>query len=568
MRKNTMMMATLMAVCLNMNAAEPAKTYKKAGLGNPISASVFCADPTAVEYNGRLYVYGTNDHQQFLVNGKKGSNDYGAIKSLVVFSTDDMVNWTFHGTINAGQICNGWIAASWAPSICYRELEDGTPEFFLYFANSGGSVGVMKSNSPVGPFTSPRKSAMITGSTAGVSPCSWVFDPGVVIDENGTGWIAFGGGDPNKKGTDLQPNNACIAKLQPSMTAIDGKAVKLPAPYHFEASELNIMNGKFVYTYCSSWKDRNAWSQYSSTYQAPDKCTMCYMTTDTPLEPTSWEYKGQYFANPGSMGYNTSNNHTHLHKYEGKYYLFYHTTALEQKMNTGASGFRSIGVNAASVKEDEATISKVTANNSGVTTMKKLNPYILQEAETMGTSGGVTYEDFINIMKISSNPLGNDAAREMMVKMNAGAWTMVRKADFGSKGAAKFRFRAKGTGTMTLRLDAIASVYSTSMDFSSTNFQYFTIDLDHTFFNGDHSTFFFFPEATNVYFDNWQFFRYGDLNCDGQIDVGDIMYIINFMIENSQTEMAEGIKADADLNDDGKVDVGDIMTIINLMSEK
>ena len=127
MRKNTMMMATLMAVCLNMNAAEPAESYKKAGLGNPISASVFCADPTAVEYNGRLYVYGTNDHQQFLVNGKKGSNDYGAIKSLVVFSTDDMVNWTFHGTINAGQICNGWIAASWAPSICYRELEDGTP---------------------------------------------------------------------------------------------------------------------------------------------------------------------------------------------------------------------------------------------------------------------------------------------------------------------------------------------------------------------------------------------------------------------------------------------------------
>lgn len=38
--------------------------YKKELNANPISSSVFCADPTAVEYNGRLYVYGTNDAQQ------------------------------------------------------------------------------------------------------------------------------------------------------------------------------------------------------------------------------------------------------------------------------------------------------------------------------------------------------------------------------------------------------------------------------------------------------------------------------------------------------------------------
>ena len=69
-----------------------AKTYKSASYGNPISPCVFCADPTALEYDGRLYVYGTNDHQQYIANGRKGDNDYGAIKSLVVFSTDDLVN--------------------------------------------------------------------------------------------------------------------------------------------------------------------------------------------------------------------------------------------------------------------------------------------------------------------------------------------------------------------------------------------------------------------------------------------------------------------------------------------
>ncbi len=63
--------------------------YKTERNANPISGSVFCADPTAVEYEGRLYVYGTNDHQQSELDT---TNDYDRINSLVVFSTDDMVN--------------------------------------------------------------------------------------------------------------------------------------------------------------------------------------------------------------------------------------------------------------------------------------------------------------------------------------------------------------------------------------------------------------------------------------------------------------------------------------------
>lgn len=69
--------------------------YKNESNANPISPNIFCADPTAVEYNGRLYVYGTNDQQQSEEGTK---NDYAHIKSLVVFSTDDMVT----GYITAG----------------------------------------------------------------------------------------------------------------------------------------------------------------------------------------------------------------------------------------------------------------------------------------------------------------------------------------------------------------------------------------------------------------------------------------------------------------------------------
>ena len=54
----------------------------------------------------------------------------------------------------------------------------------------------------------------------------------------------------------------------------------------------------------------------------------------------------------------------------------------------------------------------------------------------------------------------------------------------------------------------------------------------------------------------------GDLNGDGNVDVGDIMTIINIMADQTT-----GVDKDkADLNGDGNVDVGDIMAIINIMT--
>ena len=53
------------------------------------------ADPTAVVHDGRIYVYGTNDHQQYDVVGRNGKNTYQHIHSLTMVSSDDMVNWTY-----------------------------------------------------------------------------------------------------------------------------------------------------------------------------------------------------------------------------------------------------------------------------------------------------------------------------------------------------------------------------------------------------------------------------------------------------------------------------------------
>ncbi len=508
MYKKMFLTAAVWAASLQLNAQSIATNYKDVSNGNPISPCVFCADPTALDYKGRLYVYGTNDHQQFIQNGKKGSNGYGNIKSLVVFSTTDMVNWTFHGTIDVGKVCGSWCGQSWAPSATWRETADGKEEFFIYFANGGGSVGVIKGSTPIGPFKSPNSQAMIRHGMAGVDPCNWVFDPGVVIDEQGTGWIAFGGGDPQSSGSNLMPGNSRIAKLKPSMTAIDGKAVNLPAPYLFEASELNMMNGRFVYTYNTSWSDRNQWSSYAKRngQAAPSSCSMCYMVTDNPLDPDAWEYKGEYVPNEGNFGFGWGNNHTHLQKFGDDYYLFFHSSMLEQDMKTGASGFRSIGVEKANVNESTQTIKQITMTKKGPSAVRNVDPFALQQAETMATSGGVNYEDFTNITRVTNvSTLGNDASSNMQINMKAGSWTMVRNVDFGSEGPKSFTFRASGKGKLEIRFQAVSYATVASFEFSSTSLEDHTFEVDPTVFNGVKNVFFVFTEASNVKFDSWQF---------------------------------------------------------------
>ena len=518
MYKKILLTVGVLAMSLSTSAQSLAKSYKDVNNGNPLSACVFCADPTSLVCDGRVYVYGTNDHQQFIHNGKSGSNGYGNIRSLVIFSSDDMVNWTFHGTIDVGKLCSSWgwrFSASWAPSVTWREKENGTREFFLYFANSGGSIGVLKASTPIGPWKSPLSKPMIDGDTPGVKPCNWIFDPGVVIDDEGTGWIAFGGGDPQSTGSKLMPGNSRMAKLMPSMIGLSGKAVNLPAPYLFEASELNIMNGRFVYTYNTSWSDRNQWNSYAKRngQPTPSSCSMCYMVTDTPLDPDSWEYRGEYVPNEGNFGMGWGNNHTRLQKFEDNYYLFYHSTLLEQTMNTGASGFRSIGVNKVTVNESTQKLSKVTMNKTGVEAIRNFNPYVMQQAETMATCGGVSYEDFSNPVKQTSiSDLNNDASKNLMVKMKAGAWTMVRNVDFGTQGARTFTLRAKGTGTMEVRLGSKTAVPVATVEFTSTTLTDFTVDIDAAKCKGVKDVYFVCKASTNAQFDAWQF---SDVEPDG-----------------------------------------------------
>ncbi|ETZ24893.1 glycoside hydrolase family 43 protein [Pedobacter sp. V48] len=395
---------------------------------NPLLDFIFTADPTAVEYNGRIYVYATNDHQQYEHVGKNGKNSYEHIRSLVMMSSDDMVNWTYHGLINTAKLAP-WSTNSWAPSITSRLEADGKTHFYLYYSNGGGGSAVLTSISPVGPWSDPLGKNIVDHSVPGVDVDA-PFDPGVLIDDKGTGWLTFGGGTPKTK---YMPDNARIVKLGADMISLASDVAKIPAPYYFEASDLNFINGTWVYTYNTSWEERTEWSY--NNIDKPTKCGISYMTSKTPLNPGSWKYRDNYFKNTGEDNVGPwTNNHTHLFKFKEKYYITYHAMYLQDYFGT-KGGFRNVGIEEMQVDEENVNISMGKATFKGPSQLNPLNPFVLQQAETTGgTSGQVQFE--------AVGSPGN-----MVVKGQADKQClMVRGANFSKQIPSKFEARLKGKG--------------------------------------------------------------------------------------------------------------------------
>lgn len=466
---------------------ELAKTDKPIGDHNPISSNIFFADPTSVEYNGRLYVYGTSDQEEYDVKGGQGDNSYGSINILACFSTDDMVNWTYHGVIPVTKIAT-WAGCSWAPSIMSREV-DGKTTFYLYFANSGGGVGVLTSDSPTGPWVDPIGKPLVAPNTGILEkdPVCWCFDPGVCIDDNGVGWLSFGGGNPmHYDESDHMPGNCRIVKLGDDLISLDSDIIKIPAPYHFEANELNYINGTYVLTYCSNWAARNIWPS-NSEIPAPSICSMDYMTSTNPLNPDSWVYRGEYLSNPNQHGYPTSNNHSHLHKFGDKYYLLYQNVSLLENIGSSATGFRSIGADICEVDEETLNIAPVSMTDAGTKQIKNLNVFEINQAETAVTTAKIKYVE--NDGRIIAKPLSD------------GSWTAISNADFAG-GANAFAATVKGKGIIEIRVKAPDGKKVGEVQFDTADFAAVKCSLDKTV-SGVNEL--YFVLAGDFEFDSWQF---------------------------------------------------------------
>ena len=178
---------------LRYGAASAAEDRLKSGSvrsssnNNPIMDHKFSADPFAMTYNGRVYVYMTNDSESYNLTSKDANGHptaavkYSNISTISVASSSDMVNWVDHGDIKVANLTS-WARNSWAPSACWKRI-NGKDKFFLYFADNANGIGVLQADSPLGPFTEPPTgSQLIKRGSQAAQGVEWLFDPAVLVE--------------------------------------------------------------------------------------------------------------------------------------------------------------------------------------------------------------------------------------------------------------------------------------------------------------------------------------------------------------------------------------------------
>ena len=471
------------------------------GYSNPLIDYDFGADPFALEYNGRVYVYMTADQFEYDQNGNIIDNTYSKINSLHVISSADLVNWTDHGFIPvAGP--NGvakWANNSWAPAIAYKQI-DGQDKFFLYFCNGGGGIGVLEGDSPVGPFTDPLGHALIDGSTPGTQGVPWIFDPAVMVDDDGTGYLVFGGGIP--AGQDLNPKSARIVRLGDDMISLDCEPVMIDAPCMFEDGGIHKANGKYYYTYCSNFS-----GNHSAVEGYPGYGIICYMVSDDPLGP--YEYCGEILQNPSTYFGVGGNNHHAIFNFKGTSYIVYHAQTLGQAMGI-EKGYRSTHINEVEYYAD-GRIVPIQADREGISQLETMSPYQLTAGETIAWQAGIKVE--------ACDQPGqglSEVNNRTVTDIQNGDWIAVAGLDFGDKGAASFTasIAAQAGGAVELRVDSPDGTVVGTLTVPAGDGTYQTLTCDVTGLTGVHNLFLVFTgddQAENLMsLDTWQFTEAGE----------------------------------------------------------
>ncbi len=466
------------------------------GYSNPLIDYDFGADPFALEYNGRVYVYMTADQFEYDQNGNIIDNTYSKINSLHVISSADLVNWTDHGFIPvAGP--NGvakWANNSWAPAIAYKQI-DGQDKFFLYFCNGGGGIGVLEGDSPVGPFTDPLGHALIDGSTPGTQGVPWIFDPAVMVDDDGTGYLVFGGGIP--AGQDLNPKSARIVRLGDDMISLDCEPVMIDAPCMFEDGGIHKANGKYYYTYCSNFS-----GNHSAVEGYPGYGIICYMVSDDPLGP--YEYCGEILQNPSTYFGVGGNNHHAIFNFKGTSYIVYHAQTLGQAMGI-EKGYRSTHINEVEYYAD-GRIVPIQADREGISQLETMSPYQLTAGETIAWQAGIKVE--------ACDQPGeglSEVNNRAVTDIQNGDWIAVAGLDFGNKGAASFTasIAAQAGGVVELRVDSPDGTVVGTLTVPAGDGTYQTLTCDVEGLTGVHNLFMVFTgddQAENLMsLDTWQF---------------------------------------------------------------
>ena len=424
------------------------KAVKLPGDNNPLAIHKFTADPCVLIYEDTVYIYGTNDFQQAEYSKGNEDNAFNKINTLNVFSSKDLVNWTDCGEIAVAGKQNPkgaakWATHSWAPAICHKKV-NGKEKFFLYFADNGSGIGVLSADSPLGPFVDPIGKPLVSRAEPNIGGVHWLFDPAVIVDDDGKGYLYFGGGvkdDPE------HPKSARCVALSDDMISIVGIPAEIDAPWLFEDSGINKFGDTFYYSYCSNWDDRTG----AKGDDVLPIAVIAYMTSKNPLGP--FTFKGYTLENPGKYFGPWGNNHHWIFDFNGKHYIAYHTQTTEKQIGFTKVGYRSIFINDFIVNDD-GSLPIQKASKEGVAQVKPFDVYREVPAATFQTSHNLAVTSVQTLIPVA-------ASGWLCVKgcdLAEGNATVTIKAKEGSKGTVKFLTDNWSNGTELASVEISSAV--------------------------------------------------------------------------------------------------------------
>lgn len=296
----------------------------------PLVTHIYTADPSAHVFDGKLYIYPSHDLVHECEDNDNG--DQYNMEDYHILCMDDVDA----PCKDCGEVLHmnevPWVSKQmWAPDAAEK---DG--KYYLYFPardrNGEFHLGVAVSDSPAGKFV-PQPDYI---------PGSFSIDPAVLMDDDGQGYIYFGGlwggqlekwqtGSflPNEEGPkgDEKALGPQVARLSDDMltfkegpkeiTILDENGEPLKASdedrRYFEGPWMHKYNGTYYLSYSTG-----------TTHY------IVYATSDKPEGP--FTYRGRILE--PVIGWTT---HHSIVEFKGKWYLFYHDSSLSGGINSQRS---------------------------------------------------------------------------------------------------------------------------------------------------------------------------------------------------------------------------------------
>ena len=381
---------------------------------NPIISTVFTPDPAPFVYGDKVYLF--TDHDE------DGRNRDFNMKDWMVFSTEDMVNWTYLGT----QVTTAtfkWARQGQRAWACQAVERNGKWYWYVCCnkATGGDALAVAVADDPQGPWTDAIGGPLAEGFG--------FIDPTVFIDDDGKAYLFWGNkglwyGELNddmvsfKNGWQEVPgyhDPECFGELQSKMNWAKGQN-EMMTQYE-EGPWIMKRNGTYILSYPAGGVPEH----------------MAYSTAPTINGP--WTYRGRIM----DEAENSFTIHGGNITFKGRDFMFYHNGGLP-----GGGGYNR----SACVEEfkwnDDGTFPFIPFTKEGVVTpVKNLDPYTRVEGETQAESRGLKVDR-------------RDGKDHFVTDISNGDWIRVRSVDFkdcGQKAVVVVVGEQKGNGTIEFYTD-------------------------------------------------------------------------------------------------------------------